>query len=248
MEKTYARVKTVESPSAQSHCNGSKKTEATWGPYYEGRAALPLSSQEERVRTCSNAYHGRHAYRDTRENLLKLTPDAPLFCRVTFIETVAAVCSKFPDEVNRKVTGTAKELRKVLWSACAPDRLEFLFNNLRMRHAIDPSARALLPTGTTSNEALHSEINSWTRQIQGMRRSTLQLKLLSRNIALCHPPVRQMRDNTILARASCTSLWSQKSWSRFCSSFGKAPVPLHRQRQAESIAIKNHSKSNVKNV
>ena len=122
-------------------------------------------------------------------------------------------------------------------------------NNLRVRHSLYGHMRALLPTGTTSNEALHAEINVWSRQIQGLHRSTLLLKLqvmqlgklLSHNVALCHPPLRQTRDNVILARASCAPTWTATSWESFCSTQQKAALPLHQQRMAEAKAVREHS-------
>eukprot|EP00435_Cladocopium_sp_Y103_P008302 s3962_g2.t1 len=222
------------------------KTDAAWGPFFEGRNPEPLSRPEEKARRW--ILDGMPA--GAAEKILgRLNSDVPLFCRVTFIETLAAICAKYDGEVSRKVTGTAKEVRKVLWSACAPERLEYLLNNLRIRHSMDARARCLLPTGTTSNEALHSEINAWARQIQEQHRSTLQLKLqilqlgklLSHNVALCHPPLRQTRDNVILARASCSPLWTQSTWAVFCATRRKAALPLHRQRQAEAAAVREHS-------
>jgi hypothetical protein len=60
----------------------------------------------------------------------------------------------------------------------SPQRLEWLlFNNQRVRHALSPLQRALLPSSTTSDEALHSEINSWTRSTHEVHRATLKLKL-----------------------------------------------------------------------
>ena len=58
-----------------------------------------------------------------------------------------------------------------------PDRIEWLLNNSRLRSTLPASALHLLPSGTTANEALHAELNSWFRQIQQVHRSTLQLKL-----------------------------------------------------------------------
>ena len=51
-------------------------------------------------------------------------------------------------------------------SACSETRLEWYFNNLRIRHAMRPTRLALLPSGTGSNEALRAEINGWFRQTQ----------------------------------------------------------------------------------
>ena len=89
--------------------------------------------------------------------LENVDPDTPFYSKVTFIEGLAAICRCFPEEVGRKVTGSNKEVAKVLWSAAALERLEWLFNNLRIWHAMTPLQRALLPSGTASNEALHAE-------------------------------------------------------------------------------------------
>ena len=99
-----------------------------------------------------------------------------MYCRITFIESVAAICKVHQDEVVRKVTGSNTELKKVLWAACAPERLEWLFNGARLRHALTPRDRALLPSGTASNETLHAQINSWTRSIRSLHQSTLALE------------------------------------------------------------------------
>eukprot|EP00435_Cladocopium_sp_Y103_P017516 s1987_g4.t1 len=224
-----------------------QKSAASWGPFFEGKDPPQLTREEEKAR--SLILDGMSAAAADRI-LASVDPQAPLFCRITFIEALAAICAKYQAEVSRKVTGTSKEVRKVLWSACAPDRLEYLMNNLRVRHSMDAHMRALLPTGTTSNEALHAEINAWSRQIQGLHRSTLLLKLpilqlgklLSHNVALCHPPLRQTRDNMILARASCAPTWTVTSWASFCSmQQQKAALPLHQQRVAEARAVREHA-------
>lgn len=223
------------------------KTAASWGPFFHGRAADQLTRAEDKARSLILDGMAEAA---AEKVLARLHPETPLFCRITFIETLAAICTKYDAEVSRKVTGTAKEVRRVLWSACAPERLEYLFNNLRARHSLSASSRALLPVGTTSNEALHAEINSWTRPIHELHRSTFHLelqilqlgKLLSHNVALCHPPLRQMQDNhSILARASCAPIWSDATWESSCSAEGKAPVPLHRQRVREVDAVRKHA-------
>jgi len=46
-------------------------------------------------------------------------------------------------------------------SAAAPDRVEWYFNNLRVMQSTSVKWDALMPQGTTSNEALHAEMNGW---------------------------------------------------------------------------------------
>ena len=57
--------------------------------------------------------------------------------------------------------------------------MEWLFNNLRYRQGPQPEVRMLLilPSATTSNDALHAEMNGWFRQLQALHRTTLVLKL-----------------------------------------------------------------------
>ena len=96
--------------------------------------------------------------------------------RVEFLEQLAAISSAFRSEVAKK-TEEGKSVGQLLWQAGQPDRLEYLFNNLRVRSAMSAAENLLLPTGTTSNESLHAEINGWFRQTQRLHRSTLKLKL-----------------------------------------------------------------------
>ena len=112
-----------------------------------------------------------------------------------------------PNQVDRRVTGSNKEVRKLLWAATAPDRMEWLFNNLRVRHAMGAPARALMPSGTASNEALHAEIHSWGTSIRSLHKSTLRLKLcimhfgklLAHHVASCYPGVGQTSESVLLA-------------------------------------------------
>jgi hypothetical protein len=55
---------------------------------------------------------------------------------------------------------------EILWCAAAPQRIEWYLNNTRQRHLMRIEQLSLLPAGTTSNEALHAEINNWFRQTQ----------------------------------------------------------------------------------
>ena len=151
-----------------------------------------------------------------------------------------------PEEVARKVTGSNKEVAKVLWSAAAPERLEWLFNNLRIRHAMTPLQRALLPSGTASNEALHAEINAWTRSNRMLHQSTLRLKLgimqfgklLAHHIAACFPTLQQCSESVLLARCLSSDVWDDATWASWCRGIQKAPVPLHRARTKEKEQVR----------
>ena len=199
----------------------------SWGPLFDGQDTAPLTRQEEKWRQEILEWAHTHVY--AQRVLQRLDPSVPVLTRVSFIEAVAAICALHSQEVERKVTGTSKSVRQVLWSACSPQRLEWLFNNQRVRHALSPLQRALLPSGTTSNEALHSEINSWTRSTHEVHRSTLKLKLriftlgkqLVHHIATCYPLARQTADGVVLARGVGAPLWTDESWKADSSRQGE---------------------------
>jgi hypothetical protein len=69
-------------------------------------------------------------------------------------------------QVQKKAPGPNKTLVEILWCAAAPQRIEWYLNNTRQRHLMCSEQLSLLPAGTTSNEALHAEINNWFRQTQ----------------------------------------------------------------------------------
>ena len=215
---------------------------SAWGPLFTGTAPPSLTRDEERARHLIT--DGSMGATRAKRILDNLHPDSPLFCRITFIEALAALCATYPHEVSRKVTGSNKEIRKVLWAATAPDRLEWLMNNLRVRHDLTPLERGLLPSGTSSNESLHAEINSWTKSIRPLHQSTLRLKLEimqfgkvhAHHVASCFPTVQQTSEAVLLARAVATDVWTDATWQNCCSS-AKAPVPLHRARQAEARKV-----------
>ena len=108
-----------------------------WGGFYDGTNARPLSEREIQYREMI-----LDASMDLNEanNLLEgLDTNVPFAERLEFIKCLAALCRRHPAEVTRKIAGANKQISKILWSACAPDRLEWLMNNLRVRHALPSS-------------------------------------------------------------------------------------------------------------
>ena len=125
-------------------------------------------------------------------------------------------------------------------------------NNLRIRHTMTTPYRWFLPSGTSSNEALHAEINSWTRSINALHRSTLALKLqyfmyiktlqhfLSKEFPMSHVVSASM----IFGRALHESIWSNQDWSVWCAEQqteggqSKATLPLTKSRRSEADVVK----------
>lgn len=117
---------------------------------------------------------------------------------------------------------------------------------------MDVSAIALLPAGTSSNEALHAEINSWFRETRFLHQATLRLKLriltirqlTAHNVAMYSPTIKQVPAGTVLARALSSEVFSEDAWKTWCSAgrlggrVGKADLPLHRQRKTQEHQVR----------
>ena len=102
---------------------------------------------------------------------------------------------------------------------------------------------ALLPTGSTSNEALHAELNSWFRNTPKIHSATLSIKLdmlklgkmQSHNRALYHPTARQEVHSVVFARCLIRNLWTAQQWKQWCKALQvgkrtkKADLPQHQQ-------------------
>ena len=94
-----------------------------------------------------------------------------------------------------------------LRSHCAAERLEWQLNNYRLRSRMQSTKLSLLPSGTSSNEALHAELNNWFRQHVAIHQATLRIKLMVLTFAkqLAHtntsenPTMKQERQSTVLA-------------------------------------------------
>ena len=60
----------------------------------------------------------------------------PFKTRAEYIECLAALSASYPEDMSRKVTGANRCIGEILASSCMPQRLEFLWNNLRWRHDV----------------------------------------------------------------------------------------------------------------
>ena len=133
----------------------------TWGPPYTGNGEFRFTTEEAAVR--------RRMVEDTmtREEgvhiLSRISPTTPWYTVVQFLEAISALCAVYPEELSRTNTqGTS--LRKLLHNLCVPQKIQWLLNDSRFRHAQSCVKLQLLPSGTTSNESLHHEINVWFRE------------------------------------------------------------------------------------
>eukprot|EP00435_Cladocopium_sp_Y103_P041761 s1353_g11.t1 len=215
-----------------------------WGPIFQGDTRA-LSPQESRLREqiLTQGMSLRRAGNVIRDAaILQVWPT-----RIQFIEALAALAAKHPEDMNRKIDGVKITVAKTLHALASADKLEWLFNALRYRASLSGNVRLLLPSGTTSNEALHAEINAWFRQIQSMHRSTLCLKLqilrlgklLSHSVALHHPTLRQMPPAQVLARRLGTAVFTDQQWKdwvvlqRNTGNTSRSKLPLAARKPVE---------------
>ena len=183
----------------------------------------------------------------------RLDTTMPFYAKIEFIEAIAALVVIYKEEAMRKVTGANKPVYRVLWCATESSRIEWYLNNTRLRHMLERRKLSLLPSGTSSNEALHAEINAWFRQTQQMYQDTLRLKLaclsigklLAHNAALYSPTTRQMSANMVLTRVCTRPLWTDAEWQAWCdplyhaSVVQKAHIPLTGNKIAQKAIVRN---------
>ena len=96
--------------------------------------------------------------------------------RREFVEHLAALVTCNP-EVARKKNTSGRTIEEILISACSPSRFQWLLNWARLMQQTENQNRLVPPsTGTTGNEALHSQIRRTLRSVVQMHQSTLRLK------------------------------------------------------------------------
>ena len=176
----------------------------------------------------------------------------PFYSVLEYQTHIASLVALYPDEVKKKTSMQGKPLYKVLWNSALSSRVGWLFNNTRLRRLIPFEYVPLLPSGTSANESLHREINSWFRNNTSMHQATLMLKLrinhvaklMTHNSVLYLPTLRQMRQGTVLHCTAVQSQWSATAWASWCGAVQsvlcapKADLPLARLRKEHASTAK----------
>ena len=108
-----------------------------------------------------------------------------------------------------------------------------------MRRRLPQAWVTLLPSGTSSYESLHAEINRWWKNSPEQYSTTLALhlrvaqvgKLLAHNAALYQPTLRQVRQSQTLALALQGVCFSEEQWIAWLGeSHGQGEMPLFGER------------------
>ena len=168
-----------------------------------GKNAPELSQQESDMR--DKILTGGMGLLRAHEILDKMDPHSPMSSTAEFIQLILAHVTVFSDEVDIKTHVAGQTCRKLLWNETSSDRMEWLFNNTRLRASADPCHVALLPTGSTCNEAHNKEINARFRNMPELHLPTLELQLrvfqlsspLKHCCAATRPTLRQLRPRSV---------------------------------------------------
>ena len=184
-----------------------------------------------------------------------LDGDVPYANRLEFTTCLASLSSNYWDEVNRRthirIDNKGATLAKVLANAATPNRCAWYFNNTKFRHLIPSHALPLLSSGTSSNESLHHEVNSWFRNHNNFKKllPTLEIaleanslgKLLAHNVALYRPFIATEFQTTVLAVSSAKWTIPVEQWNNSCNA-EDVNLPLDQKRQEQIELLKKYAK------
>ena len=195
-----------------------------WGEEYEGMA---VEADAHELTTSEHILHGSLSLPQANKILEKLKEncDKPWLYRIDFVYALAAISSAYAAE-TKKISTSGVSLRRSLYNLGKPEKVEFLLNCTRWRHCLGAQVNLHMPSGTTSNEAFHAEVNRWCKTTTALHQATLRIKLallllvklLTHNAALYRPPSVQTWQSVTLARTvSGLSLWTVSEWRALCS-------------------------------
>ena len=149
------------------------RTAASWGAFFDGSQAPTATPDVRAMRLrLDDPDMSEEASRRFLENI---NPDEPWLTEVDFLEALVAHASFFWNDLQ-KTTYSGVTLHRLIANVASAVKFQYLLNDTRYRHSVDRRELTLLPSGTTSNESLHHELNTWFRETAAC--------LHSQNIAL----------------------------------------------------------------
>ena len=217
--------------------------------FHTRRSTVDVSTYEKRRRTLIR--DGKMNTSEARTLLESIEPDQPWTDRIGFVESLAALTSVFKQEVSKKDT-QGNALSTVLYNAADPANVERMLNQMRLVHMVNSRDRTFLASATTTNEALHAELNvTWFYNQRAMYQPTLVLKLKffrfaklwSHHIALFRPTTRTFTQSELMSRAVVTkALWSTAEWRAWCvnQQSDLNTIPLAKQRSEHMRKVRTH--------
>ena len=170
--------------------------------------------------------------------LTDVNPDTPWETKYLFVQALAALCTLHSDEMKRRTDCSSQTTRKLIWNATSPARLEWYFNNQRMRHMAGAGITLLTGSGTSTNEAFHREVNSWYNNQPELYASTIELQLryarfgrmLAQSGALFSPTVRTLSQSEVMSRSIAHVRQPLDTWAERCMCGGSGQVPVNQKK------------------
>ena len=99
-----------------------------------------------------------------------------------YIDDIQEVCLQFPKDMSRK-NSSGQTLRQVLVNGAGFEHFAFLLNGCRAINSLGFKDRGILATGTTANEAMHSQFNTCQRAIVQQHQESVAAILQSFSMA-----------------------------------------------------------------
>ena len=189
-----------------------------------------------------------------------IDPEKPWYRPADFVNAMAAFATVYRHEVDRKTHLKGKKLYAVLWSATAPQRMQWYFNNMRGRHFLPEQYQSMVSSGTSTVESLNHEVNTWFQNMPEVYAPTLRLelrinrlkKLLTHNTAMYRPQLRKLSQQTIAAACHSSDRLTDSAWVAWCKSTQHKDVsgpalPLHVERQKHKHIVTTHERKHRTN-
>ena len=213
-----------------------------WNPYYDGTSITDHTPAELVFR--NHILNSSMRLNLAQARLQAIDFNVPYYSSEAWVGDLAALCAVYAGEVCRKTTQQGKVLRTVIWCATAEDKIGYYFNNIRCRHSIQQRRISLLPSGTSSNEALNAEINKWFNTAGAMYLSTLRMstrvfataKIIVHGLAMYDPTCIRYSQQDILAKYCAGFTITDAQWNTFISL--PSTGPELELRKKTSIEIK----------
>ena len=218
-----------------------------YGPVYTTGDPPALTRAEEMMR---KRILVEGINKEEAAELLKATDfNSPMTSTAQFIKLLMAHVSVYDEEVKRishvRVGGKGQSIRKLIYNMTDPTRMQYLFNNTRMRASILPHRLPLLPKGSTANEALHYKLNKRFMNQKELHLSTLELQLelfwasheMAHDCAYRTPNITQIRPRSVLARRLLNVGFDAVSWADHVKAVVTLPLAELRKTTRALMAV-----------
>jgi len=211
---------------------------------YDGTNCPPTTMEETEVLTSMAAEDAEvswaEAYLDDSDM------NTPWLNRVDFMNAIRAFLAVYWDECDKESGG--RKISIQLKNSAQPKECEWMFNFTRYCASLPLAEYQVLPSGTSSNEALHRELNKNFTTNRHRYSTTLELgvrgfhlaKVLSHDRASTVHFTKQHKESVILNRSvGHLQVFTDEEWTEGCKyyasigSTGGNEYDGHRKRSAE---------------